>query len=326
LSEALRIERFTAADYAPLAALLTAAGGEPVDPAVLRDQDAALPPKDALGRDDRGLLTGFARRRFLAWQGAHLVGTAVAWRAPWTRPGSLASDLAVVPGNPESEAIAASLLASLHSWGVAIGASEIMGVADDRQHDRLATLQDTGFRIDAHIVEGRLAASPGRQAAWQARLDSWRTGSPLRFTTLAGHDSESMRRQLHALYQRTLADNPGHVDTVPGYEQWVADALASRTDWVFLALDGTDISGVCAVVPSDEPGVAYVDYTGVDRPWRGQGVAGALKAYAALAVVEDGATSLVTEWDLRNIPIARANERFGFTVTNGHYRVIAPLG
>jgi GNAT superfamily N-acetyltransferase len=325
LTGSIRIARFTPADYPALAAQLTSCAGDPIDPGTLAAQDAELPPHDLPSRNGDNLLTGFARRRFLAWRGNAPVGTAVAWRAPWTRPGSLASELTVPDDSPDAEGTASILLETLRTWGSELGAREIMAELDDRRTDRLATMQAGNYAIDAHIVEGRLDLEPAHVREWQDWLAGWRARPAVQVLPLSERDTPATRQQLHALYQRTLPDNPGHVDAVPDYAQWASEALETRLDWIFLALEGDEVAGVCAVVPTGEPGVAYVDYTGVDRRWRRRGVASALKAHAALTVTRDGATRLVTEWDVSNVPIARANAQFGFAVETGHYRLVARL-
>ena len=315
--------------YWHLAKLVSAATGMSVSAGELQAGDAQLPRRDDVALDEDGRLVGFARRRVLAAHDGETIGTAVAWRAPWTPPGSLASDLVIVPERPERDAAMRAMLDDLAGWGRRLGASALLGVVDDRLTDRVRLLQDLGYAIDAHVVEGRVSDVQSRALAWREAFAASAGELNLAFITLDRTDRSHADRQLYSLFQRTLPDNPGHVDEIPDFDTWYADSIGApdaRADWVFLAYDKEDLAGVCLMLPADEPGTAYVEYTGVDRRWRGRGLAKALKTWAAATVASEGIGTLVTEWEVSNTPIARANASFGFTISGGHYRVIRRLG
>jgi GNAT superfamily N-acetyltransferase len=82
---------------------------------------------------------------------------------------------------------------------------------------------------------------------------------------------------------------------------------------VLIALDGEQAVGVAWLAPlAAKPELAMHWMTGVRRPWRGRGIAGALKEAQLVRARERGVRTAITNNELRNEPIRRLNERLGY--------------
>jgi len=82
---------------------------------------------------------------------------------------------------------------------------------------------------------------------------------------------------------------------------------------VLVALAGDEAVGIAWLTPSyAKPDQAVHWITGVRRPWRGRGIAGALKEAVLVRARERGVRTAITNNELRNEPIRRLNERLGY--------------
>lgn len=313
-----RIRAFrTPEDHPALARLLTAATGAPVTAAELVRQDAARPADNRLTTGPDGRLTGYGRIRLLAEQAGEPVGWATAWRAPWTPPGDLASLLVLAPGRPPE--LLGELADALACWGRDVAARRLLGELPDDRAAHLHILLSRGHRIDAHVVSAAADLAPA--AAVPAPRGS-------AFTTLATTTVPDPERRVYELYRDTVADNPGFVDLLPDFAGWraeVLDGAGCRADQVFTAEADGRIVALTAVRDTPDPAVGHVDYTAVLRPWRGRGLARALKRHAAQVLYARGVRRLHTEVEASNAAMCAVNRTLGYRPGPGHYRTVRVL-
>ena len=99
-----------------------------------------------------------------------------------------------------------------------------------------------------------------------------------------------------------------------------------RPEACFVAVAGDEVVGYAKFSLTEaRPTVAMHDITGVKRAWRGRGVARALKAAEIAWAKANGYERLETLNELRNAPIRRLNERFGYRESPGLVFLRAPL-
>lgn len=106
--------------------------------------------------------------------------------------------------------------------------------------------------------------------------------------------------------------------------EWRKEALpedCSPEKWVFIALDGDRFIGVSTLFSTEESGVLYTDYTGVDRHYRGRGIAKALKLLSIQTAINDGAHTMTTETEAGNEAMQQLNRGLGNVSGKGHYRI-----
>ncbi|WP_380280994.1 GNAT family N-acetyltransferase [Kitasatospora purpeofusca] len=314
-------------DYPALAELLSADGPVTVTAAGLREQDAALPGADDLSTDHRGRLTGHGRVRLVQpGPSGDLLAYATAWRAPWAPPGDLASLVVSAPGRAPAWLL--PLYDGLEQWARGAGASRLLGELPDgtgetgRTHgtcpsDLTGLLLGRGYRVDAHVRSAVAAVGP--------HLPAPQAPPGLHLATLATTTAPEPERQLHHLYRETLRDNPGFADALPAFGPWRAEALAGpggRADWVFTAESLGRIVGTTVVHAVPDPRACRIDYTGVLRPWRGRGLARALKLHAARHLVGHGVRTAHTEVEAGNVPMVAVNAALGYRWGPGHRRLV----
>ncbi|MEV4132851.1 GNAT family N-acetyltransferase [Dactylosporangium sp. NPDC049742] len=312
------------ADYDAVADLLTRCG-DTVTAADLAGQDAAMPPHGALSTDDDGRLVGHDRVRYVCPGDGGLVGYAVAWRAPWTPAGVVASAVSVDP-RQHAGAAHRALLEGLHSWASRIGAEQIMCEVADHDEAGLRLLAACGYRSRAHVCE---ATAPIPADAASAGDTHATARGPVRLTSIADEPAPGRAAELYQLYLDTLPDNPGHIDSVPAFDDWrreVLDGDGCRPDWLFLALHDDRVVGVCHLRTTDDPYTAHNDYTAVARAWRGHGIARALKLHAAGQAARSGIRSMRTEVEAANRAMLAVNDRLGYQRGRGHHRMVRTCG
>lgn len=299
----------------------------------LEQEDRQIPARSRLFQDDAGALAGFGRERYVAacTTTQEIIGYAAVWRTPWTVPGALSSEF-YVDEQHRQQGIGAALLTRVIDWAREHQAKQLMSEVKDWISETIPFVSKHGFYVDAHVYELRLdlnaaldADSRNIQDAISSLGDSGLSFFPLAKASLP---QEEALRKLYALYLETLRDNPGHVDGLPDFSEWQQDAFPSdRTsaELVFIAADGDDFIGVTTLYHTDEPGVLYTDYTGVQQEYRGRGIAQALKLLSFHEAKRLGAHTMSTEMEAKNKPMQAVNQKLGYVPGKGHYRIIKEL-
>jgi RimJ/RimL family protein N-acetyltransferase len=80
--------------------------------------------------------------------------------------------------------------------------------------------------------------------------------------------------------------------------------------------------GIAAVALYPERNLAYNAFTGVDRDYRGRGLAQALKLLASRFAQRHGASSIATDNDSRNAPMLAINRKLGYRPQPGKYLLL----
>lgn len=132
-----------------------------------------------------------------------------------------------------------------------------------------------------------------------------------------GDFGETQQRRLYSLVAALLADVPSTTPvSVWPFEVWqrrVMDRMDPRGLFIALALDGEWVGLSELYLPlATRPGTLHNGLTGVLPPWRGCGVALALKLAAARAALGRGHTHSRTGNHSSNQPMLIVNERLGF--------------
>lgn len=135
---------------------------------------------------------------------------------------------------------------------------------------------------------------------------------------------------MYEVAREAYPDIPGSEDDeMEPYEGWLAHDLrgpGDRPEATFVALAGDDVVGYAKFHLSDaRPAVAVHDITAVRRAWRRRGIARALKSAEIAWAMQRGYERLETANELRNTPIRRLNERFGYRPMPGRALLRGPL-
>jgi GNAT superfamily N-acetyltransferase len=138
----------------------------------------------------------------------------------------------------------------------------------------------------------------------------------IRLTTLA--ERPELLVGVHAVAVATFADIPsGEASMTAGdLEEFRARDVDKLPDWGFVVATATgtdDVVGYASLYPvPGRDGIYYHDMTTVVRPWRGRGLATALKAAVIRAALAHGVVALETDNATDNAAMRAVNARFGY--------------
>jgi mycothiol synthase len=171
--------------------------------------------------------------------------------------------------------------------------------------------QPTG-RIDR---ESRLTVADANLTGF-AGLEKRLTQDGIVIRTLAeiGMEDESFMRALHAMNEVSMHDVPGSEELQPRpYEFWVEYTLkfpGNSPEQCWVALDGSRPIGIARVRRVGN--LANNAYTGVDRAYRGRGIARGLKLRTVQWAQANGIDYFFTGNDIENHRMLDINIRLGY--------------
>ncbi|MBU2666543.1 GNAT family N-acetyltransferase [Actinoplanes bogorensis] len=277
-----------------LAALLTAARGFS-DVAAMMRRDAGLDDFRALIADDG---SAYART----------------FRQPWFTPGLYGTGVTVHP-SARRRGTGTALLAAITETARTLGATAQIGtVPSEGRPEALAFALSRGFAVDRHMTRSVVDPTSINPALLTAPPPF---GIKIRSLDDLG-DTDENRRALWTICERIAADFPNERRQPRTYEQFGPFHAAGT----FVALDGTTWAGAATVGPT-----FYHHFTGVDRAYRGRGIATALRRATINYALAVGAPTLETHNDSTNAPMLAINRAFGYHTKPGItdvYRVISP--
>ncbi|WP_110933229.1 GNAT family N-acetyltransferase [Paenibacillus bouchesdurhonensis] len=310
-------------DYAQIAKLLNSMLSEETSAEILADEDAKIPAKGMLHKNERGWLAGFDRYRIVAVdvQGS-ILGYGISWRAPWTAEGELNHSLVVDP-NSRNQGIGRQLYSTLEKWAQAHGASKLnYEVSDDEEHS-LAFAKKQGYEIERHTFESVLKLTSFDRALLHTSPVPL---SIVPFSELGDPDKEN---KLYELYKETSFDIPGFTGDYFDFHEWkkwTLDLPGSKPEYVFIALDQDKYVGVAHLLFRETTQSMYHEYTGVRRAYRGQGLGMALKLKSIELALQLNIAYLRTNNDSLNIPMLKINrDDLGFTAVPGDYKMVKKI-
>jgi mycothiol synthase len=135
-------------------------------------------------------------------------------------------------------------------------------------------------------------------------------------TTLA--ERPDLLEPLHAVADATAQDIPGTGEPhrAGSLDEWVArdiDSPQARREAIFIALADGEVAGYASLgFPVAVPSMAWHDMTGVARPFRGRGIAGALKRAQIVWAAQNGIVTLEAENNVENAPMRAVNAALGY--------------
>jgi GNAT superfamily N-acetyltransferase len=208
-------------------------------------------------------------------------------------------------------------------------ASALQSSVKDTDAAALRFAEQRGFAIDRHTFESVLDLSRFDESAFAGGVEQLQAAG-FRFLSLAAAemDVEQAQRKLYALNRETGLDNPGNDGTFPSYDafrQNVFEASWFRPDGQILAADGERWVALAAIALSPQHNSAYNAFTGVDREYRGRGLAYAVKLLAIRWAKQSGALLMRTDNDSQNGPMLAVNRKLGYQPEPGTYQMVCRL-
>ena len=255
-----------------------------------------------------------------------IAGYAHALREPWNAPGLFWIHVAVDPA-VRRRGVGSLLFDALRTFARDHGATQYRAEARDTLPASLAFAQRHGFAVERHIFESTLDLATFDETPFAGAIER-AEASGVRFFTLADEgDTEAARRQAWQVERRVCLDIPGGSEgaTRP-FDAWVkqvCEAAWYRPDAQIVAADGQRWIGLSALGYYETPQpMMYQMITGVDREYRGRGIALALKLLGMRCARRYGAAYIRTNNDSQNAPILAVNRKLGFQPEPGYYRLL----
>ncbi len=297
-------------DREAIVALINAVELEPITVDMLHERDQRTP--------------GSERWRVAEDEAARIVGVSESAHEPWMTADEAWLWVAVDP-SAQGRGVGVALFDDALARICARGATTLRSQVRDDRPDDLAVAERHGFRIDRHVFDATLDLAAFDARPFADAIDAARVAG-FRFLTMAevGASTE-MQRQVDDLNRRASADIPGAEATFAPFEDfkgYVFGAWWYRPEGQILAFHGNRLIGFTDVGYFTHTNSAYNMMTGVDRAYRGGGIALALKLLAIRYARATGAPLIRTNNDSENAPVLALNRKLGYQPEPGHYHLV----
>ena len=180
----------------------------------------------------------------------------------------------------------------------------------------IAFAEQRGFQEDKRDWEAVLDVSafdPEAFAGLEAKLAS--QGIVL-MTFLEYGITPDSEQAFHEFFSEVRLDIPRSEPATPltfqNFRTMMFDAPDYFAEGVFFAIEDNDIIGMTMFWKSEGTPKLFTGLTAVRRPYRGQGIATALKVRALTYAQERGVPEVYTDNDTRNIEMITVNDKLGF--------------
>ena len=240
----------------------------------------------------------------------------------WHTPPHRAIGAAFVPHDERGAGVGIAILDALEGWAAERECTELEGPVSEDDEGSLIWAANHGYheigRNSRLVLDLTTAEIPEPAPPDGIEIVTWA-------------DRPELAQGLWEVAREATPDIPGEEEGDIGtLEEWLARDMRGASDdprAVFAALDHGEVVGFAKLSFSDESSErAFHDLTGVKRAHRGRGIAGALKRTQIAWARENGYTSLQTSNEVRNEPIRRLNERYGYVLEPGVAIVRGGLG
>ena len=240
----------------------------------------------------------------------------------WHTPPHRSIGAAFVPHDERGAGVGIAILDALEGWAAEHECTELEGPVSEEDVGSLAWAARHGYHeigrnsrlvLDLATAEIRDPAPP----------------EGIEIVTWA--ERPELAEGLWDVAREATPDIPGgEEDDIGTLEEWLARDMRGASDdprAVFAALENGEVVGYAKLSFSeDDTERAFHDLTGVKRAHRGRGIASALKRTQIAWAKANGYTSLQTSNEVRNEPIRRLNERYGYVLEPGVVIVRGGLG
>jgi GNAT superfamily N-acetyltransferase len=212
---------------------------------------------------------------------------------------------------------------------VALGATRIYAQVSEDNHVAAAFAEKRGFSKSGRATRlSRLIVEEANLDGYDGLVERLESEG-ITFKTMAdvGMDDEPALRRLHEFLLISARDVPSSEEFggIP-FDVWLKwiSAPNSMPEQSWIAYDGDRPVGVGSLSRRGET-AAFNDYTGVDREYRGRGVARALKLKTIESARENGMDSIFTANDFENKPMLSINVPLGYQAVPAEVEIVKDL-
>jgi mycothiol synthase len=230
------------------------------------------------------------------------------------------ADVYVLPGR-RRRGVGHALYRELSRWAAERGATALRASVTEGKEESLAFARRRGF-VE---VSRDLLVQLDLPAIQEPVIDP---PEGIEITTWA--ERPELARGLYEVACEAWPDIPAsELERIEPFAEWLSAQMQGTADdprAVFVALAGEEVVGFAKLGFSDaQPELAVHSLTGVKRAWRHRGIARALKQAQIAWAKRERFERLLTVNELRNEPIRRLNDEFGYRPIPGRIRLRGPL-
>lgn len=256
-----------------------------------------------------------------------IAGTGLGYSGIGTKQGEF--DIKIRVDHPYQGRGAGRLLyEAIEQWALAEGATRLSGGVREVDQAALAWAQRRGYAVAHHIFRSRLSLLDWDISAFTPAVER-ATAAGIRFASFAAEIStEESYERCYDFVGRLMDDMPGALGrTRAPYERW-RNNFRTRPDmdpngWL-LAVDGDRWVALSSVVKREDGGF-FTGFTGVEREYRGRGLALATKVVALEYARSVGAREIFTSNHSVNAPMLAINRKLGCIAEPGSFHLAKPV-
>lgn len=186
----------------------------------------------------------------------------------------------------------------------------------------LAWAERRGFRVARHSFASILELSTFDEDRFAGTIERVEAAG-IHFATMADFpDSRAYQQHLFELNRETALDIPNYESAFPTFDAFRSTVFESewyQPEGQIVALLGDEWVAMSAIRYIAEDNSMYNNMTGVRRPYRGRGIALALKLLTIRYARARGATFIRTHNDSANTPMLGINRKLGYRPETGIY-------
>lgn len=256
-----------------------------------------------------------------------VVGTGLGCSGIGTKPGEF--DIKIRVDEPyQGQGAGRALYQAIEAWALAQGARRLVGGVREVHPDALAWARRRGYEVEHHIFRSRLRLDQWNGAAFAPYVERAKAAG-IRFSNFAAEiTGEESYERCYDFVGRLMDDMPGALgrNRAP-YERW-RNNFRTRPEmnpggWI-MAIDGDRWVGLSSVVKREDDGY-FTGFTGIEREYRGRGIALALKVVALVHAQSVGATVIYTSNHSVNAPMLAVNRKLGYEPEPGAFTLAKPV-
>ncbi len=239
--------------------------------------------------------------------------------SPWDTPGLFELELVVDPAW-RRRGVGALLWQALRKKLLEEGASRIEVEIRDNDPGAERFAQARGLALERQRFESTLDLASFDEAPFAGVIERLEAEGARFFSLADVGDTEDARRAAYEINKRASLDIPGRIQTFAPFEEWrrfVCEASWYRPEGQIVVSLGETWVGLAAVGYFAESNSMYNMITGIDRPYRGRGLAMALKLHTIRLARRYGAAYIRTHNDSENAPMLAINRKLGYRAEPG---------
>jgi GNAT superfamily N-acetyltransferase len=220
----------------------------------------------------------------------------------------------IVAADAEHQGFGSTLLEALLTEARRAGLIGLETSVRDTDPNSRSWLERRGFEFDFHRFESALHLSDYQSQRF-ADVVPRAESRGVRFATAAEFGTEAGTRTLHALDNRLFLDTPDAPGRTPlsfeRFKKLVFQNPRAAPEGVIVAMRGDAAVGM-TITLRERKDEFYTGMTGVDREYRGLGIALALKVLSIQHAIQAGAESMTTHNHSKNAPMIAINQKLGY--------------